>query len=1343
MRTSVLRRSISEVSHLVRFVGLHLHRDRGAQWRGLCVTFALAVGVLLAAPLAHAQTAAQFGGSQLTLGGGFSLVWGVAVDKSGNVFVADVGASAVKEIPAGCVTSGCVITLGSGFSVPNGVAVDGSGNVFVADFGNSAVKEILAAGGYTTVKTLGSGFNQPGGVAVDGSGNVFVADFGNSAVKEILAAGGYTTVNTLGSGFGHPGGVAVDGSGNVFVADEDHSAVKEILPAGGYTTVNTLGSGFSSPVGVAVDGSGNVFVADTYNNAVKEILAAGGYTTVNTLGSGFNTPFGVAVDGSGNVFGGSKGIDCPPIFGPPGFGLPGPPPPPCTPTPSSVVELSASTSTSFGTIAIGQTSATIPLTLTFTAGGTIGSPAVLTQGAAGLDFADAGTGTCTTNGTSHSYNVGDSCTVNVTFSPRFAGSRYGAAEIMDGSGNVVATEYLNGVGSGPQVGFLPGLQSTIASSGVSDPTGVAVDGNGNVYIVDWGNSVVYKETLSGGSYTQSTIGSGLQGPTGIAVDGNGNVYIAGYDSNLVYMETLSGGVYTQSTIGSGLSLPMGVAVDGSGNIYIADTFNNRVLEETLSGGVYTQSTVPTSGLNNPKGVAVDGSGNVYIADAGNNQIVKETFSAGIYTQSTVASGLNDPYDVAVDGDGNVYITDTRNNQVLMLPWTGSGYGTQSTIGTGFGWPQGVAVDGSGNVFVADSNNAQAVKLDYADAPSLSFASTNVGSTSTDSPKAVTVQNIGNAALSFPVPNSGTNPSIATNFTLDGSTTCPQISSSGTPGTLANGSSCVYAIDFTPQASGSISGSLVLTDSALNATYATQTINLSGTGINPIVAPTITWATPSSITYGTPLSGTQLNATASVSGTPVLGSFTYDPPLGTVLGYGNPVLSVTFTPNDPTHYSTVSTTVTLCVNLANATVTPNSATKVYGTADPAFSGTLSGFLAADHVTATYSRATGETVAGGPYPISATLRTSGSLGNYNITYNTAGFTITKASLTATANNASVAYGATLPGLTGTLTGAVLGDGITASYTTTATSSSTAGSYAITPVLTDPNGKLGNYNIALTNGKLTVGSDATTTTVQSSPPAVQSQSSVTLTATVAGPNSTPVGSVTFMDGATQLGIATLGNTGTATLTLSTLAVGSHNITAVYAGNVDFAGSRSSVVTETVQDFSFSVSGGTATVVTVMPGDKAIYTVQFAPQGASTFVNAVALTLTGLPTGATYTIAPSSIAAGSGTTTVTITVDTPKQQSSASSSSPKGGIGFPKPMLLAIFLPLFGTRKLRRVLRAQIKTSALMLVMLVLPMVTGMTACGNGSGFFSQAPQTYPMAMTGTSGALHHSATLNLTIQ
>src|SRR5258706_11821927 len=88
--------------------------------------------------------------------------------------------------------SGAIAPLGSGFSNPEGVAVDASGNIFVADVGNNAVKEILAAGGYTTINTLGSGFNSPHGGAIDAHGHGFVADLRNKAEHEVLAPGRYT-----------------------------------------------------------------------------------------------------------------------------------------------------------------------------------------------------------------------------------------------------------------------------------------------------------------------------------------------------------------------------------------------------------------------------------------------------------------------------------------------------------------------------------------------------------------------------------------------------------------------------------------------------------------------------------------------------------------------------------------------------------------------------------------------------------------------------------------------------------------------------------------------------------------------------------------------------------------------------------------------------------------------------------------------------------------------------------------------------------------------------------------------------------------------------------------------
>jgi hypothetical protein len=444
-----------------------------------------------------------------------------------------------------------------------------------------------------------------------------------------------------------------------------------------------------------------------------------------------------------------------------------------------------------------------------------------------------------------------------------------------------------------------------------------------------------------------------------------------------------------------------------------------------------------------------------------------------------------------------------------------------------------------------------------------------------------------------------------------------------------------------------------------------------------------------------------------------------------------------------NYSISYVAGSLTITAATASVSPNAESKTYGTADPPLTGLLSGFIAADNVQATYSRAAGETVAGGPYLINATLAPAPVLSNYSITYNTANFSISKATLTATANNSSAGYGAT-PTLSGSLTGVVAGDGITASYTTTATLLSQPGQYSITPVLSDPNNKLGNYTAVLNNGVLTISQDQSTTTLQASATSILSQSSVTFTAKVVAPNSAPTGTVNFLDGSSTIGSATLDNTGTATLTTSTLTVGTHSITAVYANNADFIGSSSNAIIETVQDFSFTVGGATVTTLsaTVLPGNTAVYTLQFTPS-SGTFAGTVGLQLAGLPPGATYTIVPATIAMGSGTTTVTVTITTAKQSASATMASPKDGNKYLTPLMLAFCLPLFGICKLRRALRLQMRMQALTLVLLAVLAALGMVACGSGGGYFTKPAQTYPMTLTGTSGALHHSVTLDLTVE
>jgi hypothetical protein len=220
--------------------------------------------------------------------------------------------------------------------IPSSIAVDASGNVFVADYNsdNPVVKELLAVNGSVPanpdVRILSGVGYYPTGVAVDGAGNIFFTDNNNDYsytvrypqyVREISAASGYTAIKTVGGDFTYPNGIAVDGSGNLFVTELGNystvpASVQEIVAAGGYTTTKTLGGSFAfvppdAPEAVAVDSSGNLFVADpnasdgAFYGAIFEFPASGGYDTVKTIhvsSAERGSPFGVAVDPAGNLF---------------------------------------------------------------------------------------------------------------------------------------------------------------------------------------------------------------------------------------------------------------------------------------------------------------------------------------------------------------------------------------------------------------------------------------------------------------------------------------------------------------------------------------------------------------------------------------------------------------------------------------------------------------------------------------------------------------------------------------------------------------------------------------------------------------------------------------------------------------------------------------------------------------------------------------------------------------------------------------------------------------------------------------------------------------------------------
>jgi sugar lactone lactonase YvrE len=589
----------------------------------------------------------------------------------------------------------------------------------------------------------------------------------------------------------------------------------------------------------------------------------------------------------------------------------------------SVLQLNVPAATGLGSVNIGSSSASVAISLTLANAAALGSVSVLTEGASGLDFANAGGGTCVAGS---ALSASASCTVNVTFTPKASGTRYGAVVLLDGSGNTLVTAYLEGTGVGPQVNFLPGNEAAVPSSTMSNPSAVAVDGSGNVYIADANNNRVLKETLAAASYTESTVPtSALSFPSGIAVDGAGNIYIADTGNSRVLEESPSTNGYSETTVQtSALNYPFAVAVDGGGNLYIADSGNNRVLLESPAPGGYSETTVPTSQLAGPSGVAVDGSGNVYVADTENNRVLMETLASGSYTESLLTtSQLNGPSGISVDGNGNIYVADTYNNRVLKEQLT-SGADVESVVATSaLSGPADVVVSWNGNIYVVDTGNDRVLEENLSASPALSFASTAPGSTSSDSPRTITLENIGNVPLSFPAPGSGNNPSVPANFSLGASgSVCPVIGNGSPAGSLGASQSCQLAVSFAPAAPGVFNSALVVTDTALNAgapLYAIQSIVVTGIGTGT-TSQTITFAMIPAQTAGTTLA---LTATASsglavsfTSATPnictVAGSIT------TLAAAGTCTIVASQTGN-PTYAPALSVTQSFTVNFASQAI----------------------------------------------------------------------------------------------------------------------------------------------------------------------------------------------------------------------------------------------------------------------------------------------------------------------------------------------------------------------------------------------------------------------------------------
>jgi sugar lactone lactonase YvrE len=602
------------------------------------------------------------------------------------------------------------LTITQRLDYPSSVAPDGTGGFYVAIKSQNRVYLVAADGqvrlvagngthGYSGDKgpAVSAQLNYPESIAIDSTGNLYIADSANNCIRKVAPDGVITTIAGNGtrgySGDGGPAvsarlsfpdGVAVNSTGNLYIADSMNHLIRKVTPDGVITTVAGKGSsdlpslvdgGFggdggpavsaqlNDPCDVAVDSTGNLYIADSTNRRIRKVSPDGVITTLAGNGTqGYSGDGGPAVSAQLNV-------------------------------PDGV--------------------------------------AVDTEG--NLYIAD----------------LFNNCIRKVT---------------PDG---VITTV------TGNRVRGYRGDGSPAASAQLNDPCDVAVDSTGNLYIADSMNHRIRKVTPDGmitaivAVTSGSIIGDGgpavsaqLVNPSSVAVDSTGNLFIADSMNDRIRKVTNDGVITTVagngtrgyrgdggSAVSAQLASPSSVDVDSAGTLFIADTLNHCIRKITPGGTITTVAgngqygysgdggSATAARLFMPMGVAVSSAGNLYIADIGNNRIRKITPDGVITTVSRyrpVGGGDENSspdtsveelsqHNIAVDSVENIYIPDMFNSVYKITPdgltTTIAGNGMLGFSGDGgpataaqLFMPMGVAVDAAGNLYIADAGNNRIRKI---------------------------------------------------------------------------------------------------------------------------------------------------------------------------------------------------------------------------------------------------------------------------------------------------------------------------------------------------------------------------------------------------------------------------------------------------------------------------------------------------------------------------------------------------------------------------------------------------------------------------------------------------------
>lgn len=567
-------------------------------------------------------------------------------------------------------------------SQPWGVAVDATGNAWVADRGNDRVEEFSSTGRYLAAYgSKGSGaaqFISPGGLAVGQSGEVYVADTGNDRIEELSSSGAFVEAigwgvtngklelevckagckaGLAGSGQGQldePQGLTVDAKGDIWVADRENDRVEEFSPTGAFIQeFGSKGSGpgqFLGPESIATV-EGDVYVVDDGNDRVQEFSPAGSYVgQFGSDGSGqgqLKEPSGIAVNpSSGDLYVTDSGNDRVQEFSPGGKFL-----------------------AEFGSYGSGKAE--------------LHAPAGIAVNSAGeLYVADED------NDRVAQWTPPEAGSAQMTYWTQFGsvGSSSGHFEDPDGvSFDGTGAVWIADSGNGRVDKFTPkgdfaldyGTKGT-GEDQFEQPSGLVVNqSSGNIYIADREADRI-EELSTTGSYirafgTEGSEPGQLRCPGGLQIDSSGDVWVADTCNNRIQEYSSTGTfIATYGTKGSGegqFDEPTDLAISGT-DLYVTDAGNHRIQELTTAGAYVRQFGSEGRGsgeFQRPEAIAINSAGQIFIADAGNERIQELTGTGG-FLGSFGSSGsgegqLNKPQGLAVNPAGDLYVTDTANNRV--------------------------------------------------------------------------------------------------------------------------------------------------------------------------------------------------------------------------------------------------------------------------------------------------------------------------------------------------------------------------------------------------------------------------------------------------------------------------------------------------------------------------------------------------------------------------------------------------------------------------------------------------------------------------------------------------------